>query len=241
MPRSPIGSAVVVGLRRAPRPAGRPRRGRSASPAAAAASDSTTCTCRPRTRTATNTSSTRLTKPSAPASPGSRRSWTISSSRSLARSLLRSDVELAVLAVGRDHEVDLVGQRVLGLVVVVVIVIVVVVGVVVGLRGRARGVLVPSTSRSSSSPGGCRRHHRVRTTRYSSSLYCDMPLLQHHDPDEPCPSCQTAPRTTTRIPAPDDGSIPFARGPVHRGPPARRAQADGPAGRARPTRRPSVG
>ena len=71
-----------------PRRAGRPRRGRSASRPPRAASESSTWTCWPRTRTITNTSSTRLTKPIAPASPGSRRSWAISSSRSLARSLL---------------------------------------------------------------------------------------------------------------------------------------------------------
>ena len=51
-------------------------------------------------------------------------------------------VDLTVLAVGGDDEVDLVGQGVLGLVVVLVIVVVIIIGVVVGIVGLGRRVLV---------------------------------------------------------------------------------------------------
>ena len=176
-----------------------------------------------------------------PASPGSRRSWTISSSRSLARSCVQVDhVELAVLAVGGDHEVDLVGEGVLRLVVlvvvivrVVVVVIVIVVGVViVGLGGDVPGALVPLDVEVLVQPGRLSTASSGSNDSISSSLCCDMPLLHNHGPDEPCPSCQTAPRTTTRIRAPRRRSLPFDRGPVHRGSPARRPQADDAAGRA---------
>ena len=123
----------------------------------------------------------------------------------------RLDVRLAVLAIGREHEVDLVLGRVLEIVVVVVSSSSASAGAVFGFAG------LPRASSSSNDS-------------YSSSSKSDMiPPSPCSHPICPGPSCQTA-AIPEPAPLPATGSRDtFERGTAHRRPSARRSQAHGAA------------